>query len=74
MDLNETELRILGMLKDKQNKGDKEIGIDIFEQKFGREKSESILELLDKEGYIEYECRLATILKKGLDKLKELGK
>jgi len=73
MDLNENqlELKILTMLKDKLNKGDKEIALDIFEEKFGRAKSISILESLKDKGYVKYECESALIMKKGLDKLKE---
>lgn len=73
MDLTQFEKEILVMLQKKLNKGDKEIPIDIFEEKLKRDKLyiNGILESLRGREYIKYECECAMILNKGLDKLKE---
>jgi len=73
VEFDEDRLKVLTMLKEKQSKGDKEIPYDIFEQTF-KDRTRGILESLKQDRYIKYECDSALIIKKGLDRLRELGK
>lgn len=72
------EIEILKMLEKKSHTGDPEIPLDIFEEELGKhgfslDQIKSNLDSLRQNRYIAYECESAKIIKKGFDRLKELG-